>query len=192
MQQLGDVRTAAVSAVLFTCPSCLQDVSYSSTYDVRAQGRHKAEGRKCTPDTQLSKLSRKHVSVSRTRYTTAPRCKDVWKSEYITEKLSSLLLNKIKVLSARKGNREILCQSETVSAIPGQHNSLLGGILGWTQWQSSFPHKWLLLGHFCKPLSSLKVNTKRILLFRWLKRNLWEFKDFFKRPQEKGTTNYVP
>ncbi|KAI5234963.1 Calcineurin-Binding Protein Cabin-1 [Manis pentadactyla] len=53
------------------------DVSCSSTYDVRAQGRHKGEGRKCTPYTQLPKLSQEHVSVSRTRYTTAPRCKDV-------------------------------------------------------------------------------------------------------------------
>lgn len=47
IQQLSDVRTT-VSAILFSFSSCLQDISYGSTYHVCAQGRNKGEGRQHT------------------------------------------------------------------------------------------------------------------------------------------------
>lgn len=155
---LSDIR-ATVFAILFCFSSCLQDISYGSTYHVCAQGRNKGEGRKHT----LPQSSQSFPMCACPEYVmwlplVARLCEEVSVS-LGTEFIAALNQGAF----SKEGGRGYSVSHE--QCLPSTGNRILlhcrVEFLVWAQWQSSALIKWLLLRHFYKPLSSLKINAEK-------------------------------
>lgn len=86
----------------------------------------------------------------------------------------------------------LLCQSKTLSAIPGQN--ICTAYLGWilhdmTPKMELAPIKWLLLRDFCEEIISFTCDVNRILLCRSFQWTLRQFKDNFKAPVKRTKKN---